>query len=221
MNIPDELTQIGNTTPADLLEPVEPMTVTEALAERDKLTAQLGELAAAGRKRNERIKEIDAEIAALQKADGAALQRAAADGTAPGESPAPQIAQLEEERQRLEKTTELGKGAMRNVKQAIHYLHIQQADAFTEHAESLAAEAVEALTKIRRPYESAYAAWATAKAEIDRQVEHHHQARQPGGTYLGRDKSRIAPQQAPAPPCPLPSPGTVFSAAPPRPQVPR
>jgi hypothetical protein len=104
------------------------------------------------------------------------------------------------------------------VEAELHYLHVQQFEAFAEHAEELGAEATKALEELRPQYEEAVRLWNVARNEWDVLVRAHNEGRigspgpiiRPDGTVRTTDDA--LPPLSSAPVCPLPSSAEVFGA---------
>lgn len=169
-----------------------------ALAKREQLREEAGRARAAALTATTRIREIEARTKELERNRVAALKGAVRTGRAPDvEEIDSERAELDREAQQLRKEAAAAREAQREADREFERLHREEFEALSEHAESLTVEAMERLAGIEDGYRGAYAAWQAARSEWNALAH-----------YNGLE------------PClhgPLPEPGHVFAAAPPRP----
>lgn len=211
-------------TPTDLLDPAEAMTVKEALAERDHLRERLANVKAATDQAAARDRKIEAEIKRLE----AERREDRLDAVRHDESPATgnfqhEIDALEAERREIAEGFEAAKTVGVEIEKELHYLLVQQFDAFADHAEALGAEAVKALEALRTAYDETESTWRASQSEWNVLVDAHNEGRGSGpGPTIRADGSVRTSEDAPpklskAPGCPLRPAAEVFGADPPRP----
>ncbi len=211
-------------TPTDLLDPVEPKTTKEALAERDHLRERFANVQAATDQAVARDAEIVAEVKRLE----AERREDRLDAVRHGESTSTghhqhQIDELEAERREIAERIEAAQTVKGEITEAIHYLHVQQFEAFADHAEALGAEAVSELEELRTAYQKAEDCWHASQAEWDVLIAAHNEGRgggpaptiRPDGSVRTSDDA--APPLSRAPGCPLRPASEVFDCDPPRP----
>lgn len=211
-------------TPTDMLDPVEPMTVKDALAEREHLLKRLANVRAAVDQAAVRDNEIEAEIQRLE----AERREDRLDAVRHDESPDTgnyqhEIDRLEAERREIAEGIKAAKTVKAEIEKDLHYLLVRQFDAFADHAEDLGAEAQKALEALRPAYEEAEKCWRASQSEWDTLVGAHNEGRGggPGPTIRPDGSVRTSEDAAPplsrAPDCPLRPTDEVFGCDPPRP----
>ena len=208
-------------TPTDLLEPADPLAPDQALAERERLHNDLATLKAVADEAAARDGEIKAEVKAIKAAQSQARMDAARKGENAPRS-RDELVQLELETEELAGTLEAAKVMREKVRAELHYLHVQQFEAFAEHAERLGADATKALRSLRSGYEDVIRKWNKAQREWNVLASAHNKGRGGPGPTVRADGSVRTPEDAPprlskASGCPLPPVAEVFGADPPRP----
>ena len=210
-------------TPTDMLDPVEPMTPEEAIAEWERLHGRLANVKAAADRSAARHREVGAEIKRLE----AEKAEDRLDALRHGETPVQghnrqEIEALQVEQEELASGLDSAKKVRKEIETEIHYLHVQQFEAFADHAEALGAEAVQALEDLRSAYEDVIAKWNASRSEWDTLAKAHNEGRGgPGPTIRADGSVRTREDAAPAlsrsPGCPLRPAAEVFGCEPPRP----
>jgi hypothetical protein len=206
-----------------MLDPVEPMTPGEAVAERERLRGRLERVQAAADKSAARDREIQIEIKRLE----AERAEDRLDALRHGEPPIQghnleKIEALEVERVEIAAELDAAKKVRGEIDAEVHYLHVQQFEAFADHAETLGAEALEELEALRPGYEEAIRKWGNAEAEWNTLTDAHNEGRGgPGPTIRAdgsvRTREDAVPKLSRTPGCPLRPPAEVFGGQPPRP----
>jgi hypothetical protein len=204
-------------TPTDLLEPAEPLTPAEALEERERLREDLTRLAEVAEKSAIREREIEAEVRAIESELSEQRMEAARWGETVSEADARiRLTALEVEAADVAGSIEAARVMRRKVELELHYLHVQQFEAFADHAEELGAEAARALEELRPLYENAVRLHNEARNEWEPLVQAHNEGRVGSpGPIIRPDGSVRTPEDAlpplsSAPPCPLPPVDEVF-----------
>lgn len=208
-----------NVTPTDLLPPAEKLTTEEALAERERLRDDLAKLARVVDEASARDREIKAEVIAINKELADQRLEAARNGEQVSESSArKELAALENQAADVAGSIQAAKVMREKVETELHYLHVQQFEAFAEHAEELGTEATKALKDLRPQYEETVRRWNVARNEWEVLVRAHNDGRigspgpiiRPDGSVRTTDDA--LPPLSSAPVCPLPSADGVFGA---------
>lgn len=204
-------------TPTDLLEPVDPLTPEQALEERERLREDLARLAEVADSSALREREIKAEVRAIESELAEQRMEAVRWGETVSEADARnRLTALEVEAADVAGSIAAARVMRGKVELELHYLHVQQFEAFADHAEQLGAEAVRALEELRPLYEEVVRLWNVARNEWDVLVRAHNEGRigspgpiiRPDGSVRTTDDA--LPSLSSAPPCPLPPLTEVF-----------
>jgi hypothetical protein len=213
-----------NLTPTDLLKPADPLSPTQALAERTRLQDELARVGASADAAGKRRNEIESEVRAIKAEQDQARMEAARKGDRIVESKGRQeLIALEAESEEVAAAIEAARSVRTKIESELHYLHVGQFEAFADHAESLGQEASKALADLRPGYEDAIRKWNAAQSEWNRLVGAHNEGRGGGPGPIIRPDGSVRtsedalPKLSPAPACPLRSSGEVFGGSPPRP----